>query len=151
ATELLYTNGRLDAPALSILNIFSGAPGCKFKLVVGSAPAVGSNYMFDPNELILEAESNMIGRQQILGIFMPWRQEQSRFVLVNAGFGNMSVSSISQHADNARKALYYQFVSPISFKKLLEDAGAILVEDDAFDLDLRPAVLEKDTFIKLLN
>ena len=82
ATELLYTNGQLGSPALAVNNIFSGKEGCKFKIIVGTAPEVTMNYMFDPNELILEAECNMVGRQQIIGIFLPGegeRPERGRF------------------------------------------------------------------------
>lgn len=151
ATELLYTSGSLDYPALAINNIFSGQEGCKFKIIVGSAPKVEANYMFDPNELILEAECNMVGRQQIIGIFLPDEEGKVSFVLVNAGFGSMSVSGNTPHSDLARQALFYQFSNPISFRKLLEDAGAEIVMSGEADLDLRPESLQKDTFIGLFR
>lgn len=151
ATELLYTNGYLGHPALAINNIFSGKEGCKFKIIVGSAPKVEANYMFDPNELILEAECNMVGRQQILGIFLPEMDGRLSFVLVNAGFGSMSVSGNTPHSDLARKALFYQFSRPISFRQLMLDAGAEIVTEGDSDNDLRPEGLQKDTFIELLR
>ena len=108
--------------------------------------------MFDPNELILEAKSNMVGRQQILGIFLPEPDNQLSFVLVNAGFGSMSVSGDSIQSDNARSALFYQYANAISFRKLLEDAGAILVDNaDEADINLMPEQLQKDTFIGILR
>ncbi len=151
-TELLYTNNNLPSPALSILNIYSGIVGCKFKIIVGAATDITENYMFDPNELILEAKSNMVGRQQILGIFLPEPDNQLSFVLVNAGFGSMSVSGDSIQSDNARSALFYQYANAISFRKLLEDAGAILVDNaDEADINLMPEQLQKDTFIGILR
>ncbi len=151
ATELLYTNGKLDAPALSILNIYSGKVGCKFKIIIGNASKVSENYMFNPNELILELETEMKSRQQIVGIFIPHRG-QLNFVVVNTGFGNISVSGHSEHSDTARNALFYQYHNPISFKELLSDAGAIVASYGYdFDIDLMPQNLQKDSLIALLN
>jgi hypothetical protein len=71
---------------------------------------------------------------------------------VNAGFGNMSVSSTYSSADNARSALFYQYSSPVSFKQLLIDAGVIFVKNaNEADIDLMPQTLNKNTFINLLN
>lgn len=152
ATELLYTNTNLPSPALSILNIYSGQVGCKFKIIVGDASEISANYMFNPNELILEAETNMIGYQQILGIFLPEPNDMLSFVLVNAGFGSMGVSKDTVQSSNARSALFYQYAKPISFRKLLMDAGAILVNNgDDVDINLMPEQLQKDTFIKMLS
>lgn len=152
ATELLYTNGNLSSPALSILNIYSGVVGCQFKIIVGDAPKVSENYMFNPNELIIEAATNMIGHQQILGIFLPESDDKLSFVLVNAGFGSMGVSSESTQSDNARRALFYQYSSPVSFRQLLIDAGVTFVDDENIaDINLMPQALEKSTFINLLN
>ena len=151
ATELLYTILNLSHPALAINNIYRGEAGCKFKIIVGTAPDVEENYMLNPNELILEAECNMVGRQQILGIFMPGPDERISFTLVNAGFGSMSVSGNSPHSDLARQALFYQFSNPISFRKLLLDAGAGIVSEGEVDYELRPEGLEKSTFMELLR
>ncbi len=152
ATELLYTTNNLPSPALSILNIYSGEVGCQFKIIVGDAPKVSANYMFNPNELIIEAATKMVGRQQILGIFLPEPGNLLSFVLVNAGFGNMSVSSTYSSADNARSALFYQYSSPVSFKQLLIDAGVIFVKNaNEADINLMPQALNKNTFINLLN
>ena len=151
ATELLFTEGALAHPALSVLNIYDGKEGCRFKIIVGSAPQVTENYMFDPNQLILEADCKMVGRQQILGIFLPAAEGQLTFVLVNAGFGSMSVSSGSTHCDLARRALFLQFSETLSFRKLLEDAGAHIVREGEAEIDLRPGSLAKDTFVKLLH
>lgn len=149
ATELLFTNAQLPDPALSVLNIYSGKIGCKFKIVVGSAPKVEVNYMFDPNELILEATSEMVGRNQILGIFLPEKNNRLSFVFVNAGFGSMSVSGNSVQSNNARAALFYQYQNPILMRKFLTDAGAILVEDGEADISLMPQDLQKDSILNL--
>ncbi len=151
ATELLYVKNNLPGPSLSINNIFSGKEGCKFKIIVGAASDISANYMFDPNELILEAETNMVSRQQILGIFLPGEGKTVSFILINTGFGSMGVSTNSVQSDNARTALFYQYCQPISFRKVLQDAGAILTESETCDLDLSPRNLQKDTLINILN
>jgi hypothetical protein len=151
ATELLYTNNQLTSPALSLLNIYSGKAGCKFKIIIGSAPKVEANYMFNPNELILEAETNMVSRNQILGIFLPSDNNKVSFVLVNSGFGNLSVSSPSIHSDVAKEALLYQYTSPISLRKLLVDAGAILVDNEEGEISLLPRDLQKDSIINIIT
>jgi hypothetical protein len=150
ATELLYTEGEIVGPALSMLNIYSGKVGCKFKLIVGSAPEVSENYMLDPNELILEAETSLITYQQILGMFLPATDNQVSFVLINSGFGNFNISNDSAHAEIARSALYYQFAKPVSLKKFLQDAGAIFTDKEA-EIDFSPKNLKKDTFINLFS
>ncbi|MGH1363685.1 MAG: hypothetical protein ACRBF0_09020 [Calditrichia bacterium] len=151
ATELLYTKKNLPNPALSIANIYSGTLGCKFKIIIGSAPRVRENYMFDPNELILEAESTMKGSQQILGLFLPEEGNTVSFVIINTVFGSMSVSSNSIHNQNARKALYFQYASPISMRKLLTDAGAILVSDEKSEINLMPHHLSKSTIVTIFS
>ena len=150
ATELLYTNSNIVQPALSQLNVYNGEVGCKFKLIVGIADKVSQNYMFNPNELILEVETEAKSRQQILGLFLPEAEGLMSFTLINSGFGNIRVSGNSEHSDNARAALYFQYAKPISFKKILEDAGAIL-SDEEYELDLSPEHLQKDTFLNLLQ
>lgn len=151
ATELLYASEGLANPALSMLNIYSGKSGCKFKIVVGQASRVTANYMFDPNELVLEAESEMISRGHILGIFLPEENQELSFVLVNAAFGSMSVSGSSTQSDNARTALFYQYAQPLSLKQLFVDAGAVLVESGENAINLMPQNLQKDSIIKLLS
>ena len=151
ATELLYTKNDLPSPALSVCNIYNGKVGCKIKIIVGVATEISANYMFDPNELLLEAETNMIARNQILGIFLPEANNQLSFILVNAAFGSMSVSSQSVQSTFARNALYYQYASPISFRQLLVDAGAILTDDENAEIDLMPQNLQKDTLINILR
>ncbi len=150
ATELLYAASGLANPALCLLNIFSGEVGCKFKIVVGQASDISENYMFDSNELILEAEAEMGARAQILGVFLPEENEELSFVLVNTAFGSMSVSSPSTQADNARSALFYQYVRPLSLRKLLLDAGAELVDSGEDAINLMPQNLQKDSIIGLL-
>ena len=96
----------------------------------------------------------MVGHNQILGIFIPGKNNTISFILVNAGFGNMSVSSSSMHSDNARSALFSQYTDAISLRDVLMDAGANLTDGyDGYeiDLDLMPQNLTKDTFIKLLS
>jgi len=152
ATELLYTEGGLSHPTLSMLNIYSGAVGCTFKMILGNASKITSNYMFDPNELILEVQTEMKSRQQILGIFIPEDDGRLSFILVNTGFGNLSVSGGSEHTSDARKALFYQYANPLSFKQLLIDAGARFVQPgEEFDLDLRVEGLQKDSFTSVLE
>ena len=151
ATELLYTKKGLSAPALSVLNIFNGRRGCKFKFVIGTATKVKANYMFDPNELILELESTMKARQQILGLFMPEEEGRLSFTIIDTGFGNIGVSSNSVLSMDAMNALYYQYHSPISLKSLLKDAGAEIIYEGNADIDLSPGNLSKDTFINLLS
>lgn len=148
ATELLYANKQLAFPHLSALNIYNGDVNCKFKLIVGNAPKVSNNYTFNPNELIVEIETEMKSRQQILGLFLP-EEEGMSFTLVNTAFGNISVSGHSEHSDNARTALYFQYANPISFRQLLLDAGAILTAE-AYEIDLSPQSLQKDTLLKLV-
>lgn len=150
ATELLYANKKIATPALAKLNIYdSGVKECKFKMIIGCADKVSQNYMFNPNELIMEIETEMKSKQQILGLFSPEADNKMSFTLVNTGFGNIPVSGNSEHSDNARAALYFQYAQPISFRKLLEDAGVIFTEEE-FDIDLSVGTLQKDSLLNLI-
>lgn len=151
ATELLYSNGKVSGPSISVLNIFRGEVGCKIKIIIGNATGIKKNYMFNPNELILELETEMKSKQQILGIILPEKKDEMSFTIVNTGFGNISVSGSYGHSDNAREALFYQYSNPISFKKLLIKAGAELVSDGDFDIDLMPTNLQKDSLLNLFE
>jgi len=151
ATELLYAKNALSGPAMSMLNVFRGEIGCKFKYVIGSASGIKANYMFDPNELILEVETETKSKQQILGLFMPEGNGNISFTIINTGFGNFSVSAGSQTSEQARNALYFQYSNPISFKKMLIDAGTTVVHEGTADIDLRPQSLGKDTLLNLFS
>lgn len=149
ATELLYSNGNVSNANMAVLNIYNGKVGCKFKIIIGNASGVSKNYMFNPNELILELETEMKSKQQILGIILPEKDGEMSFTIVNTGFGNLSVSGSYGHSDNARSALFYQYSNPVSFKKLLIKAGAELVTDGDCDIDLMPHNLKKDSLMSL--
>ncbi|MEX0362686.1 MAG: hypothetical protein AB3N10_17055, partial [Allomuricauda sp.] len=149
ACELLFTKKQLPNPALSMANIYNGEVGCSFKLVIGSASDISKNYMFHPKEKIMELETTMKARQQILGLYLPSMGKSLTLILVNAAFGNFSVSGNRNHSIHARQALYYQYSKPISLKQLLIDAGAKLTLEEDCDLNLCPTSLQKDTLINL--
>ena len=89
--------------------------------------------------------------KKVLGIPVKSIEKQS-FVLLNFGAGHARVSGNSEISTLVTKALYEEWNNPLSFKTIIEFLGAEIVEQreastDDFSLEL----LEKDSFIKILN
>lgn len=148
ATELIYTKSSNLDPHLILNSIYTGDVKCKFRIIIGEADSIEKNYMFNPNELVLSVDTEMKSTQQLLGILKTDGYDLLKFTFLNMGFGNISVSSNSEHSINARIAL--QNYESLSLESLLHHSGAVFVDKDE-DLDLTPNALEKDTIINLFS
>jgi len=156
ASEVLRINKQLIEPALLILNIYTAhSKNCKFRLSIGTPPAIKRNYTMAANEIIIQGDSQMYSRQQVLGFMMP-PQESSNvtsFVLINTGLGNLQVSNVDEpHIKTAIKALYQSCQHQVRWRELLLLAGATLTDNaNEADVDLLPTALQKDTLLQLLT
>lgn len=159
AAELMYTDVNLKLPSLVMVNIFSGTIGCGVKLISGKAAKTDRDYMFDPQYQLLNVDTKLDAKQQIIGLFIP-NKKKVKFVVINTNFGNIPVSSSNENTKNALIALYEKYSNTISLSDVLLDAGAILVQEpdekdssfkDKIYLDLSYDSISKDTFIKMFS
>jgi len=72
--------------------------------------------------------------------------------LLNFGAGESRVSGNSETSTLATKALYQQWINPLSFRELITELGAeIVTEQHHADYDLSLEKLQKDTFLNIFN
>lgn len=164
AVEYLHAEKGLNEPTLVLNNVFNGKADCDYKIVIGKGTAVTVNFMMNPNNLFADIKTKSVQKQTVLGMFLPENrkqkvlgipiksEERQSFVLLNFGAGHARVSGNSEISIMATKALYQQWVNPLTFNTLVELLGAEIVTDKEeaeynFSLD----VLEKDSFIKIFN
>ena len=149
AVEYLYANKGLTTPTLVLNNVYSGDDTCEYKIIVGEGADISRDYMMNPDNLFMEATTNSVQNQTVLGLFNPEGDCQS-FVLLNFGSGNCRVSGNSETTDIATKALYQQWNNPLTLKQVCTHLGAEFVSEvDEADVDLSLDSLEKDTFVSL--
>lgn len=154
ASEVFYVKKGLSHPMLMVNNIYSGEVGCKFKIFAGHEEpkngALTSNYTVNPNNVLFQVDTEMDTKQQIVGIFIPEEDGTVTFVLVNTGFGNVSVSSKGDLLDKAKEFFVKSNARPLNLEKLLVDAGAIVSTEEG-EIDLTVENLAKDTIINLIK
>jgi hypothetical protein len=155
AVEYLYANSRFNKKTLVKANIFNGKEDCGYKIIIGKGDDVTKKHMMDPNNLILDLKTESIQKDNILGIFMPdlnGNEKTQSFTLLNFGSGNVRVSSNSEIADTALRALMQQWSNPIDFRWFVEVAGAEIVKtQDEADYNLSLEHLERDSFMKVFE
>ncbi|GAA5043756.1 hypothetical protein GCM10011506_47180 [Marivirga lumbricoides] len=151
AVEYLHAQNGLSAPTLVQNNVYYGAGNCEYKIIVGRGHEVNYDYMMDPNNLFMEAKSQSVQRQTILGMLMPEKDWQC-FVLLNFGAGQCRVSGNSEVSMTATRALYQQWSNPISFRELILELGAETVRNsDQADYDFSLNKLQKDSFLNVFK
>ncbi len=151
AVEYLYAKKGLSAPTLIQNNVYSGMPNCTYKIVVGKGSGISQQFMMDPNKLMVEATCQSVQKQSILGILIPEKNKQS-FVLLNFGAGHCRVSGNSPLSTLATKALYQQWKNPLTFRTLITELGAKIVNQPySANYDFSLINLEKDSFTSLFQ
>ena len=104
--------------------------------------------MINPNNLFADIKCSSIQRQTILGMLLPEDNKQC-FVLLNFGACHARVSGNSEISTLATKALYQQWNKALSFKTIVTQLGANVIENKyEADFDLSLDTLEKDSFLK---
>ena len=158
ATELFYVKRQKKEALILYVNYynFSAEHEVPFKIVVAQEKPVNwkQNYMIDPNNLVAITNSKINQKEKVLGLLVTTLDE-CRFYFTEIYVGNSITSSNSELAEHSRKYLFGFYENTIGLKDILTKAGAI-VEDygkkvKAFDIDLSPENLEKDTILNLLK
>jgi hypothetical protein len=158
ATELFYVKRQKKEALILYVNYynFSAEHEVPFKIIVAQEKPVNwkQNYMVDPNNLVAMSNSKINQKEKVLGLLVTTFDE-CRFYFTETYVGNAITSSNSELAEHSRKYLFGFYENTIGLKDVLIKAGAI-VEDygkkvKAFDIDLSPEALEKDTILNLLK
>lgn len=137
-------------PCIVKINVFHGnEQGSGYKIIVGKGDDVSRAYMMNPNNLFAEVKTKSVQRQMVLGLFLPETMGVQSFVLLNFGNGKAQISGAG---GLGLKALYEEYKNPFSFKTLVTELGAEIVDnpEDA-DVDLSLGSLDKDSFTKLFE
>lgn len=149
AVEYLYAQRGMDGPTLVKINVFSGKDDSGYKIIIGRGDDITNEFMLNPNNLFMEAKTQAVQKQMIIGLLLQENSRQS-FVLLNLGAGAARVSASSEVATLARVAFTQEWSNPLSFNKVVESLGAQIIKkrEDA-DIDLSLDTLERDSFIKI--
>lgn len=143
ATELFYTTKGFN-PAIVKVNLYNGQLNSKFKFFLAKEKVskMHSNYMVNPDNVIITVDCVMDSKEKQLGVIV-----ENKFILANfrTGKGRVAGESVTNlYTDYALKTLDCY----ISLEKLLTDAGFVITENNAA-IDLTG--ISKDTLISLLN
>ena len=154
ASELFYVGKNDEDHMLMQLNYYnyhSDIP-VPFKIIVAheKADSMGKNHMVDPNNIVCATKTIIDTKQKVLGLITT-SPDETRFYFNETSLGNMITSRVSDVTMKARKYLVEYFKDMINLREVLDNAGAIFVDDpEECDIDLSPENLEKDTIIELL-
>ena len=155
ATELFYVKKKNMQSYIMFVNYFNycSETPVPFKIVVAKKhlKSLESNYMIDPNNVLSIAQTQIDKKQMILGLLVV-TTDKCRFYFSESAMGKGITSSGNDYVQHARNYLFNYYKDSINFNKILEKAGALVVQEKKdIDIDLSPENLEKDTIINILT
>ncbi len=155
ATELFKFSKQPKNPYIMTVNYYNyeDKSPVDFKILVADEKPsrFKSNYMVDPNNLIVTCKSKIDVKQMVLGLVIP-TTNGSRFYFTETGLGNSITAKDTEYLEQAREFLVNQYNHSIELKDILKKAGAVFIdkkEDAEVNLDYED--LEKDTILDLLK
>jgi len=156
ATELFYIKKQLSNSFIVFVNYFNFDESVPVptRIFVASEKAKNfkKNYMVDPNNVVALTETKIKRKQKVLGLLIATKKG-TRFYFSESDLGDKITTRNGDISDNARKYFVDYFSKTIELNKILEKAGAKIVntiEDDVeIDINLSPEDLQKDTLIDL--
>lgn len=155
ASELFYVKKQKENTFIVFLNYFNfdEIVPVPFKILIAQQKVnkLYKNFMVNPNNMITTTKSVINTQQKILGLLVTTETE-NRFYFAETSIGSSITVGYSDHAGYARKFLSDYYKNSINFRDILIMSGAILVDDkNEADIDLSPEILEKDSFLNILN
>lgn len=152
AVEYMNIQNGLSSPELLLNNVYNGNEDCEYKVIVGRGTEINKKYMMDPSQVWVEAMSQSIKRETIIGLFLPEDNGHVSFVMLNTAIGNANAASGSVHTAQFNKALVEQYSTQMTLNDLLEYVGFELTQtqNDA-TIDLSLDMLNRDTFVELFK
>lgn len=154
ATESFYVKRQNIESFILLCNYYNYSEvKVPFKIFVAKEQIsnLKENYTVNPNNVIAITQSEMDDKQRILGLLVTTTSE-CRFYFVESNIGKSISSSNTDFVKHSRQYLFDFYNNTISLNKILEKAGAKLIEDkEKCDIDLSSEKLEKDTILKLIS
>ncbi len=155
ASELFYVKRREEGAMLMMVNYYNHDEAVEVPMkIFVSHEEIGEmqqNYMVNPNNVVVSAQSTIKDKQKILGVVVTSPTE-SRFYFSETIIGNSITSSRGDTAEHTRKYLYSFYTNSISLNDILVRAGAELVADKTLaDIDLSPESLTKNSILDLIK
>jgi hypothetical protein len=152
ATEFTQASSKLKHPSILLNNVYSGNDDCRYKIILGKGANITYKMMMATSDVWVEANAQSIKTETILGLFLPEKDDNVSFVILNTAIGNASVSGGNEHTLQFNKALVEQYTDQFSLNDLLEYVGFELTDSaQECTIDLSLNELERDTFTKLFS
>ena len=154
ASELFYVKRQIEQAFIVMVNFYNYRADVKvpFKIIIAKEQVknLKENYMVNPNNVVAAAQSSTKQMQKMLGLLVI-SPRGCKFYFAETSLGLSITSSTDEFVENARKYLYAAYTNTISLNEVLKRAGAEMVSDKEYDIDLSPEKIEKDTILKLLT
>lgn len=142
ATEWIYAK-TVNEPYLLTVNLYCGPVGQPYKVLCGYGSDVQTNYVIDPAKVQLEADSNIIQKQMVMGLMIP-TATTTEFYLIDQGMGQAHVAGNSERSQLTRSYFVNQAQTALKLSDILPT-----VSKDQAELDLSPQNLTKDSLLSL--
>ena len=169
ASELFFINKRVPGKYLLTVNYYNYDKDIPvpFKVMVAYDKNVIKHdidvrkYMVDPNNVIMSTNTFIDKQQKVIGM-VTITEDKCIFNFVESNVGTFISSRETETMKHIRNYIFDSNTNGIDLKYVLEKAGAIVIDNISFDLevseeeedgyiDLSPEVVERDTFINLLT
>jgi len=159
ASEMFYISKYKNGSYVNYLNFYNYMDNIDvpYKFYIGSQKVkdINRNFMINPNNVICVIPNVLKEQQNILG-FVDNKEGQSKYYFVGIGSGKGRTINInSTFQKEIFNFLLSKSKNSIKLNNILTEAGANVIskieEDVEIDIDLSPAMLEKDTIINLFQ
>lgn len=154
ATELFYVKKKHNSANIIILNYYNyRTVGVPFKFIIAkeNAKDFKKNYMVNPNNIVMSADSNTQEKQKMLGLLISTNKE-CKFYFNEIYLQNSIVSSSNKYTMQAREYLIDSLINSVDLEYVLVKAGAKVIRNKTskFDIDLSSENLNKNSILNLI-
>lgn len=153
ATEWMYQEAKsIDQGYLITLNRYSSKvhnPRYKIILALSNKKKIERNYICNPNEVVVQAETQVVQKQTILGLLLP-EEEFLNFYISDIGSPGGRTSIWGENEDIVQRNLLGFYTSQLRLSDLFE-LERNPENKDQCDIDLTPNQLNKDTLMSLFD
>lgn len=156
ASELFYIKNTCSNKLFRLHN-YNRTGVVPFTLYIGQEKVDKSsfehNYTIDPNKVILRV-NNTVEQEKNIGMFLDNSEDVFiRFCLMEANIDKRISGKTDEKSLLTKDYYEHYYRNTVGLNHLLTRAGAIIAngDDEDFDIDLSPEVLEKDTLLNLLT
>ena len=150
AVEYIRASG-IKSDQLLLNNVYSGDNQCGYRIVVGTGDRITKQMMMNPSKVVVDAKTNSIKNETILGFFSQ-NGDNTSFTLVNAAGASGRVSGHNENTQRFIASLIDECRNAVTLNDVMIMLGYRLtnVEEDA-TINLSTNGLERDTLLKIFQ